>query len=164
LSRFPDQLREVLEAIYVEQIHELATVLDTALADPDPWHGLVHYLESAMALQLKDKGLAQILSGDRISTEQHDYSKDELAPKVNALAARARKAGAMRADATGTDLIFLQSGLNAIMNLTRDAHPDLYRRYLHLALDSLRPAAATPIPVDALTTEQTHAVMGPPQH
>ena len=150
----------MLEAIYVEQIRELALVLDAALADPDPWHGLVSYLQSAMALQVKDKGLAQILSGARVSAEQHDYSRDVLAPKVNALAERARSAGAMRPDATGTDLIFLQAGLNAILNLARNAHPDLYRRYLQLALDSLRVDAATALPVPALTTEQTHAVMG----
>jgi AcrR family transcriptional regulator len=152
---------EVLEAIYTEQIRELALILDAALADPDPWHGLVGYLESAMALQVKDKGLAQILNGARVSAEQHDYSRDVLAPKVNALAERARSAGAMRPDATGTDLIFLQVGLNAILNLSRDTHPDLYRRYLQLALDSLRAGAATPLPVPALTTEQTHSVMGP---
>ena len=152
---------EVLEAIYLEQIGELDVVLDTALADPDPWHGLVYYLETAMALQLRDKGLAQILSGTRVSAEQHDYSRDVLAPKVNAIAERARSAGAMRADATGTDLILLQVGLNAIMNISRDTHPDLYRRYLQLALDGLRAGAGTSLPVPALTTEQTHAVMGP---
>lgn len=152
---------EVLEAIYVEQIRELAVILDAALADPDPWSGLCHYLENAMALQVEDKGLAQILSGARVSGEQHDYSRDVLAPKVNALAERARTAGVLRPDATGTDLILLQAGLNAILNLSRGSHPDLYRRYLHLALDSLRFEAATPLPVPALTTEQTHAMMGP---
>jgi hypothetical protein len=76
---------------------------------------------------------------------------------------RSRGAGALRPDATGTDLIFLQAGLNAILNLSRDAHPALYRRYLHLALDSLRVGPDTPLRVPALTTEQTHTVMGPSQ-
>src|SRR3954452_20374884 len=58
---------ELLEAIYAEQTVELAAAADAGLADPDPWHGLVNYLERSLALQLRDKGLAQIVSGDRIS-------------------------------------------------------------------------------------------------
>ena len=49
------------------------------------------------------------------------------------------------------------------MTRSRGAHPDLYRRYLHLMLDGLRaePGTPTPLPVAALTSDQTHAVMGP---
>jgi hypothetical protein len=38
-----------------------------------------------------------------------------MATKVNAIAARARQAGVLRDDVEGTDLIFLQVGLNASM-------------------------------------------------
>jgi AcrR family transcriptional regulator len=154
---------EVLEAIFAEQTAELASAADLALADADPWHGLVCYLETALALQLRDKGLAQILSGDRISAEQHDWNRKIIAPKNRAIIANARKAGVLRDDVEGTDLTFIQVGLNAIMNRSRDAHPDLYRRYLHLMLDGLRatPTAPTALPVAALTSDQTHAVMRP---
>ena len=49
------------------------------------------------------------------------------------------------------------------MMRSRTAHPDLYRRYLHLMLDGLRaePGASSQLPVPALTSDQTHAVMGP---
>jgi hypothetical protein len=69
----------------------------------------------------------------------------------------------LRDDVTGTDLTLIQVGLNAIMARSRDAHPDLYRRYLQLQLDGLRaqPGDPTPLPVAALTSDQTHAVMGP---
>ena len=86
-----------------------------------------------------------------------------MAPKYRALVARARDAGALRDDVVGTDLTFIQVGLNAIMMRSRATHPDLYRRYLHLMLDGLRPErdAPSPLPVAALTSDQTHAVMGP---
>ena len=133
------------------------------LADPDPWHGLVGYLERSLALQLRDKGLAQIVSGDRISVEQHDWNREVMAPKNRALIGRARDAGMLRDDVEGTDLTFIQVGLNAIMTRSRHAHPDLYRRYLYLMLDGLRaePGNPTPLPVAALTSDQTHAVMAP---
>lgn len=153
----------LLDALFVEQTVELAAAADAALADPDPWQGLVGYLERSLALQLRDKGLAQIVSGDRISVEQHDWNREVMAPKNRALVARGREAGVLRDDVTGTDLTFLQVGLNAVMTRSRDAHPDLYRRYLHLALDGLRaqPGHPTPLPVAALTSDQTHAVMAP---
>jgi AcrR family transcriptional regulator len=155
---------ELLDALFVEQTVEMAAAADTALADPDPWHGLVTYLETSLALQLRDKGLAQIVSGDRTSVEQHDWNREVMAPKNRAIVARARDAGRLRADVTGTDLTFLQVGLNAILARSREAHPDLYRRYLHLLLDGLRaePGTPTPLPVAALTSDETHAVMGAP--
>jgi AcrR family transcriptional regulator len=154
---------EVLDALFAEQTVEVAAAADASLADPDPWHGLVSYLEKSLALQLRDKGLAQIVSGDRIGVEQHDWNREVMAPKNRALVDRAREAGVLRGDVAGTDLAFIQVGLNAIMSRSRDAHPDLYRRYLHLMLDGLRaePGHPTPLPVAALTSDQTHAVMGP---
>lgn len=154
---------ELLDALFAEQTIEVSAAADAGLADADPWHGLVTYLETSLALQLRDKGLAQIVSGDRISVEQHDWNREVMAPKNRALVARAKDAGVLRDDITGTDLTFIQVGLNAIMARSRDAHPDLYRRYLHLLLDGLRaqPGTPAPLPVDALTSDQTHAVMGP---
>lgn len=154
---------ELLNAIFAEQTIELAAAADAAHADPDPWHALVSYLERSLALQLRDRALAQIVSGDRLSVEQHDWNRDVMAPKNRAIVARARDAGVLRDDVEGTDLTFIQVGLNAIMGRSRDTHPDLYRRYLHLLLDGLRaePGNPTPLPVAALTSDQTHAVMGP---
>ena len=154
---------ELLDALFTEQTVELAAAADAGLADPDPWHGLVSYLEKSLALQLRDRSLAQIVGGDRISVEQHDWNRDVMAPKNRALIARGREAGVLRADVAGTDLTFIQVGLNAIMTRSRDWHPDLYRRYLYLLLDGLRAESGnpTPLPIAALTSDQTHAVMGP---
>ncbi len=154
---------EIFEAIFAGQTAELAAAAEAALGDADPWHGLVSYLETALALQLRDKGLAQMLNGDQISAEQHDWHRDIIAPRNRALIARARQAGLLRDDIEGTDLAFIQVGLNAIMDRSRGAHPDLYRRYLHLMLDGLRakPTNPSPLPVSALTSDQTHAVMHP---
>ena len=154
---------ELLDALFAEQTVELAAAADAGLADPDPWHGLVSYLEKSLALQLRDRSLAQIVGGDRISVEQHDWNREVMAPKNRALVARAHEAGMLREDVTGTDLTFIQVGLNAVMTRSRRAHPNLYRRYLYLMLDGLRaePGKPTPLPVAALTSDQTHAVMGP---
>lgn len=53
---------ELIEAIHTRQVEELEAILSQALAQTDPWRGLVLYLEQALAMQAKDRGMAQILS------------------------------------------------------------------------------------------------------
>lgn len=160
---------ELIDAILVEQIEELEGILHEALDVADPWDGLVQYLERSLAAQVKDRGMGQILAGWRVRPDQHDRSHDRLAPLVNEVARRARDAGAIRPDATGTDLIFLQIALLSIAVVAQDGPPvesrpdvdDLHRRYLWIALDGLRPGMhpPTPLPVPALTTQETHTLL-----
>jgi AcrR family transcriptional regulator len=160
---------ELLDAIIEDQVDELETILRDALAEPDAWNGLVAYLERSLAIQARDRGLAQIFSGRRIRPEQHDWQRDRLAPLVDQLADRARQQGVIRSDVTGTDLIFIQIGLTAIAltarkgagNTARSDVPELYRRYLWLTLDGLRPRPndPLPLPVQALSTSETHEVL-----
>lgn len=134
-------------------------MLEQALAEPDPWQGIVAYLESQLASQKHSRGMRQLVT-DPSQLSRRDAEKDILAPMVNALTKRAREAGVVRPDLRGTDLIFLQTALAAVMELTRYSEPELYRRYLTIFLDGIRPGDQwTRLPVAALTTEATHTVM-----
>src|SRR4051794_29857649 len=42
---------ELIEAIWRQQVDELEAILHEALATPDPWDGLVLYLEHSLAVQ-----------------------------------------------------------------------------------------------------------------
>jgi AcrR family transcriptional regulator len=154
---------EIIDALVDRQIDEIADLADEALADPDPWHGLVRFLERSMSLQARDRGLAHVLSGQWITPDQHDCSRDRLAGRINAIVDRAKEAGVLRADLEGTDLIFIQLALNAVLDRTRDVSYDLHRRYLWIILDGLRahPDVPSSLPVAPLTVDQTHSVMGP---
>ena len=114
--------------------------------------------------------MAQVLSGDYARPEKYDWGRDRLAPLVERVADRARDADLLRDDVTGADLILLQVSLTALAT-TAQARPDtvgrddlsqLYRRYLWIFLDGLRPARdqTTPLPVPPLTTQQTHLMLG----
>jgi AcrR family transcriptional regulator len=166
--RFPHK-QALFDAIFEQQIDELKAILQAALANPDPWAGLVDYLERSLALQAQDLGMAQVLSGRRVRPEQHDWERDRLAPLVNELIENAKAQGLVRPDVTGTDLVFIQIGLIGISEVARrtsipavrgDVH-DLHRRYLWLMLDALRvhPHASSALPVAALTTDETHRLL-----
>jgi hypothetical protein len=64
--------------------------------------------------------------------------------------ARAKQAGALRADVETTDIAILMWGVIGTMDATRDVAPDAWRRHLALLLDGLRPEAARPLPVPPL--------------
>ncbi|KQQ94882.1 TetR family transcriptional regulator [Arthrobacter sp. Leaf141] len=161
---------ELIEAIWQQQVDELEAILREAVAAPDPWEGLVQYLEKSLAAQAKDRGMAQMLAG-RTWPDHYDQQRDRLAPLVDQVADRARGAGALREDVTGTDLIFLQIALTDISGTVqsgsapegRDDADRLYRRYLWIVLDGLRASASAPskLPVAALTTHETHALLQP---
>ncbi|WPU09489.1 TetR family transcriptional regulator [Pseudarthrobacter oxydans] len=161
---------ELIEAIWHEQVDELETVLREALAASDPWEGLVLYLERSLAAQSRDRGMAQMLAG-RTWPDHYDQQRDRLAPLVDQVAARAREAGVLREDVTGTDLIFLQIALTDISGTVQDGTvpegrgdaDQLYRRYLWIVLDGLRASASGPteLPVAALSTYETHTLLQP---
>ncbi len=65
---------------------------------------------------------------------------------VCALVDRAREHGAVRADVTGADVILLMCAPNHVTSYVPDAPPDLWRRYLAIIFDGLRPEGARPLP------------------
>jgi hypothetical protein len=75
--------------------------------------------------------------------------------------ARAKEQGTLRPDVEGTDAIFIQLALAAVMDNSRDVAPRLYRRYLAIFLDGLRAdrGPLTPLPVGALSVDETQRIM-----
>src|SRR5438552_7742440 len=58
--RFPDK-ELLIDALFEERIDELVDFANEGLADPDPWHGLVRFLERALDAQTRDRGLKEVL-------------------------------------------------------------------------------------------------------
>jgi hypothetical protein len=69
---------------------------------------------------------------------------------------RAQAAGQLRTDIRQTDIALLVLVLTETTQLAYAASPDIWRRYLTLILDGMRPAreGVTPLPVPALLPEE----------
>ena len=75
----------------------------------------------------------------------------KIAPVVTKLVRRALDAGAVRSDLAVSDVPVINFMLNTIVDFGRDVEPDLYKRYLAIVLDGLRPRDdLEPLPVEAL--------------
>jgi AcrR family transcriptional regulator len=152
---------EVIDALFEQRLQQVADVARESLDDPDPWHGLVDFLERSLQMQFGDRGLTQIMNDPALGDARVADTRDRIAPLIRAIVERAQRAGLVRPDLDQTDLIFTQVGLAAVMDASRAVAPELYRRYLALFLDSIRTDRdeLTPLPVPALTADQTHTAM-----
>lgn len=152
---------EVIDALFEERLQGVVAVAEAALEDPDPWHGLVSFLERSLDMQFGDRGLNQIINGPHLGDARIADVRDRIAPLMTQLVERAKGAGVVRQDFDQSDLIFMQLGLSAIMDSSRGQAPQLYRRYLTLLLDGIRTDrdGFSELPVAPLTAAETHRAM-----
>ncbi len=149
--RFPNK-DALIEALMVDRIGELGAIAEECLADPDPWQGLVGYFERALALQAADRGLKEVLFSSGRGRERTAHARRALAPVVTKLVRRAVEAGVVRPELGTSDVPVINFMLNTVVDFGRDVEPELYRRYLAIVLDGLRPQppGSEPLPIPAL--------------
>lgn len=152
---------EVIDALFEEGLQDIASVARDALDQDDAWQGLVAFLERSLRMQFGDRGLNQIMNDPALGRDRVAEARDRIAPLIEQLVDRAKQQGAVRPDLEQSDLIFEQLALSAIMESSRAADPDLYRRYLTIFLDGIRTdrSSFTALPVPALDAIQTHRAM-----
>ncbi|GAB2480182.1 TetR/AcrR family transcriptional regulator [Jatrophihabitans fulvus] len=143
---------ELAKAIFTEEIERIIAFAEDAAADPDPWNGVVRFLEEAVGAQSRDRGLREVMMGvhDEVDTERIN---DAMSPTLARLVDRAKAAGAVRADAESSDLGAAVLMLCAVSEVYGGQSPDVWRRYVPILLDGLRPGA--PLPVPPLDDEAT---------
>lgn len=77
--------------------------------------------------------------------------RNRLHLAIEALVDRARQAGTIRPDVTGADIFLLMCAPIHVASNLADPDPELWKRYLALIFDGLRPEGAHPLPQPAPT-------------
>ena len=129
---------------------------ERALEAPDSWTGLVTLLERAAAMLARDRGLLEILMYATYGQDRVSRARARMQPVVTRVVERAQRDGKLRADLRPTDVPFIEFMLTTAAEYAAQARPEIWRRYLTLIVDGLRPSRAetTPLPADALTPEE----------
>jgi AcrR family transcriptional regulator len=155
--------QEIIEALFEQRLDRVAALAETALRDPDAWHGFTTYLEQVLQLQQEDRGLTDIINNPHLARDRADEARNRITPLLDAIVDRAKDHGMLRDDFATSDIVFLQYALGALMDRTRHTEPDLYRRYLTMFLDGIRAdrAPLTDLPVNPLSADETQATMSP---
>ena len=118
----------------------------------DPWEALAGATTALAAGFAGDQGLFDALAaggGRPQLLEVRSQFLDAIEPVLD----RARDTGVVRADATVTDVVTLASLVTRVPPSARDVDPELWRRFLAVALDGLRPDGAHALPRDPVPRE-----------
>jgi AcrR family transcriptional regulator len=158
--RFPDKA-QLIDALFEDRVGELVASAEAALEDPDPWAGLVSFLEYGLELQARDRGLKEVLLSHDEGRARIAGVRERLLPLADKLIQRAHAAGVLRPDIGHQDMPVIQLMLGAVIDAARDIEPELWRRYLAIFLRGLRadPTPVRSLPVGPLTEEQADDVM-----
>ena len=152
---------ELVEALFKERIDSVAALAEEALRAPDPWSGLVSFMEQMTEMMAGDLGLRQMLMFATYGQDRVAYARQRNAPLVQRMVERAQAAGQLRTDLRQTDIPFIVFMLADATQLAHGASPGIWRRYLALILDGMRPGreGVTPLPVAALLPEEMEKSM-----
>jgi AcrR family transcriptional regulator len=151
--RFPEK-SSLVEALYRDQVEAVVASARAALDIADPWQALVTFMTQILQFQAGNRGLQELSSGAPDGLALATYARTHIAPVVTELLARAREAGAVRADVTEPDLALIPIMIGAIIHRARHIDPGLWRRTLAIVLDGLRPEHRSPLPGTALDSAQ----------
>ena len=147
---------ELIEALFLDRLDSVASIADEAYANPDAWRGLVSFMERMAEIMEGDLGLRQMLMFATYGRDLVAIARQRNAPLIERLVERAQAAGQLRADIRQTDIAFIVFILTEATHLAHAANPDIWRRYLTLILDGMRPGrdGVTPLPIAAMRPEE----------
>jgi AcrR family transcriptional regulator len=141
--RFPSK-EDLITAIIATKMDEAVEIGRQCLLEPDPWRGLERFLYELTERSTRDQGVSDAAKDRCVASVELVPQRKRMLDLCGELVRRAQRAGAVREDVSGQDLLFLIGAAGSLGKLPfPDLREDLWKRYLGLLLDGLRPQGAT---------------------
>ena len=132
---FPKRI-DVVEAVYREDVDELTSVAESAVAELEPWPALVAWLEAFVRYAIgKKRFLNELHEAFEKNPELRVASREHIVSALSIVLTRAQEAGVVRTDVDAPDLMQLLGSMCMSATLT----PDQSARLLVMIEDGLRP-------------------------
>lgn len=136
---------DLLDAVLADAFEELVGVAEAARAEPDAWRGFCRFVEEALFLHARNRGLKDVFETHVHGRSRAEAMRRRLRPLVEQIVRRAQEEGSLRPDFAPEDVRLVFWGAARILELADEAAPELWRRQLGFVLDGLRAEAATPL-------------------
>ncbi|WP_433269049.1 TetR/AcrR family transcriptional regulator [Actinosynnema sp. CS-041913] len=143
--RFPTKGSLVTE-VFAEQFATCVSVVDDALADPDPWRGFRTVIERVCAMQAVDRGFTTAFTAAFPDALDIDRERVRALHGFAELTRRAKEAGRLRADFALDDLTLLLMANGGIVADSAEAAVAASRRLVAYLLTAFRADQAEPLP------------------
>jgi AcrR family transcriptional regulator len=141
--RFPTK-DDLIDAIIETRMEEMATLVDAAADDPDPAVALERLMQDLVKQFSRDRGFFEA-AGDRCMNDpKFAASRQRGLDAVGRVLKRAQEAGAVRRDLSPSDISFLAGSAMYAMEVAKPGlREDLWKRYLRVILDGMKPQGAS---------------------
>ncbi|MCP2327556.1 AcrR family transcriptional regulator [Hamadaea flava] len=138
---------QLLAAIVIDRLDTLSE-LGESLAGAADAEAALHEFLAASVEQQQDQNISFLYaaSPDVLATADVTRARQRMFDSVYALVERAKRQGAIRADVTGPDVVLLMCAPGHVAEPLAQQSPQLWRRYLAVLLDGLRPEGARDLP------------------
>jgi AcrR family transcriptional regulator len=143
--RFPTKESLVTE-VFADQFTACISVVDDALADPDPWHGFCAAIEKVCAMQAADRGFSAAFTAAFPDAIKVDQERDRALRGFADLTQRAKQAGQLRADFVLDDLALLLMANGGIVTQSTEAALAASRRLVAYMVEAFHADHAKPLP------------------
>jgi AcrR family transcriptional regulator len=138
---------DLIAAIVLDRVEDLRATGERLVTAEDPGAALLEFLVAA-GHQRQQRDLSFLMAAGELKPEVQQ-AQAGLFQAIEGLVARAREHGAVREDVTGTDVFLLMCAPNYVTGYVPNAAPDLWKRYLAIIFDGLRPEGAHALPQPA---------------
>jgi AcrR family transcriptional regulator len=140
--RFPTK-DDLVFAIVSAKTEESLAIGAECLEERDAWRGLERFLYEMTERASRDRGVSDAAKDRCVASAELAPLRKRMLDLCAKLVRRAQRAGVLREDVAGQDLLFLIAAVSALDLPFPDLREDLWKRYLGLLLDGLRPEGAT---------------------
>jgi len=148
--RFPTK-EALVQAIFDDILLEVERLSAESADEADAQAAFARFLEAAAHMQADNQGFYDVVARGLGAAALTAEQRIRLLGAVGSPLRRAQEAGAVRDDLVPEDVQMMLRMLGSATRPATDGHPmdAHWPRYLGLLLDSMRPAAATPLPAEA---------------
>lgn len=146
--RFPTR-EELIAATFANRMNDHATLIEVALADPDPWHGFCQYVRAICSMQAGDRGFTDVLTQSFPTAKDLEAQRDQTFHRFTMLVDRAQAVGALRPDFVPEDLPMLLMANAGVVAATADATPRTSPRLVEYLLQAFSARETDPLPEPA---------------
>jgi AcrR family transcriptional regulator len=144
--------RDLVTAVLLDRILELrALIAEVSAARPPGLRALAELMSRGAELLAADRSFFDAAMRDARDDEELALAKLDLEAALDQLVAAAQACGEVRADVAGVDIAMLMMAATNTCAPANELQPQLWRRYLALMIDGLRPGATSALPAPALT-------------
>ena len=141
--RFPTK-DDLIDAIIETRMEEVATLVDAAADDPDPTVALERVMQVLVKQFSRDKGFFEAAGERCMNDPKFQAQRERGLAAVGRLLKRAQDAGAVRRDLSPSDISFLAGSAMYAMEVSKPGlRDDLWKRYLRVILDGMKPEGAS---------------------